>query len=477
MSKAADALLGAFASFAAEPALVDRNRTRTFRDLWDNSDRVAGALERKGVRPGNRVAILLPESAEYVIVLLACVRMGVTACPLSSRLPRDGVRAALEILGVKALLAEEGTGDWSASATLLREVWASTDGGGASSGGRGAFDGPGLTDSARTAVFTSGSSGAPRAALLTLANHCANAAASNRNIPVQPGDRWLLSLPSYHVAGQAVVFRCLLGGAAIAVPDPGERVGEAMHRYGVTHVSLVPTQLYRLLREDAAVLRGLKAILLGGGPAPDALIREAIAQGLPLLRTYGLTEMASQVTTSRLEDGAQALFTSGKPLVPDTVRIAEDGEIQVRGDSLFEGYVEGGAVRRTLTADGWFPTRDLGCFDEGGNLVVTGREDNQFISGGENIQPEEIEAALGGIEGVVQALVVPVSDEEFGQRPVAFVDMGGAIAPEKLREQLARSLPGFKIPQTFLPWPEECKGRGLKPSRAAFAERLKGRPQ
>ncbi len=476
MPDTAHALLDAFESFAAKPALIDQRRALTFRELWEEADKVTGQLERQELHSGDRLAILLSASSEYVVLLLACIRMGVTACPLSTRLPEEGVRTALETFGAKALVVEEEAGDWGVSAVPLRRLWATADSEGAASGGRGVLGERGRPGEAGTIVFTSGSSGRPKAALVTLANHCANAVASNHNLPVRPGHRWLLSLPLYHVAGLGVVFRCLLGGGTIMVPEARESLSEAIERHGVTHVSLVPTQLHRLLREDAAALQGLKAILLGGSAASASLIKEAVAQKLPLYRTYGLTEMASQVTTTRLHEGAETLFSSGKPLAPDSVRIADDGEIQVRGEALFRGYVHGDAVERPLTPEGWFPTRDQGHFDESGNLVVTGRKDSLFISGGENIQPEEIEAALCGIEGVMQAVVVPAPDEEFGHRPVAFVETKGELVPEGLREQLARDLPGFKIPRTFLPWPEERKGPGVKPSRAAFTKRLKDVP-
>ncbi len=144
----------------------------------------------------------------------------------------------------------------------------------------------------------------------------------------------------------------------------------------------------------------------------------------------------------------------------------------VRGETLFAGYVEGGELARPLDPEGWFHTGDLGELDEDGYLRVGGRIDNLFISGGENVQPEEIEEALCRLEGIEDAVVVPIPDAEFGFRPVAFVRAsGGAVESEALAQALERTLPRFKIPVAFHGWSDEAGG--MKPDRAAFRERAR----
>ena len=326
-------------------------------------------------------------------------------------------------------------------------------------------------------VFTSGSSGPPKPAVLTYRNLVGNALISNENLPLGPGDRWLLSLPLYHVSGLGVLFRCLVAGATIAIPEENESLADAFDRYDITHVSLVATQLHRLLR-DGVDLSGLKAILLGGGPAPERLVREAVERGLPLYTTYGLTETASQVTTTRPGDSLEKLLSSGKPLREGTITIAEDGEILVRGETRFAGYLRKGELGEPFTKDGWFATGDLGKFDADGYLHVVGRKDNMFISGGENIHPEEIEAEVCMIEGVESALVVPVDNEEFGQRPVAFVRTdSGEIDPTKILGVLEDRLPRFKVPDAIYAWPDDLANTGLKASRAELRMRAARRPR
>jgi len=432
---------------------------------------VSAAAFRLGkLEPGSRVALYLPKDDRYVALVLALMRAGHVACPISDRLPARGVAPLLERAACSALISEDEDLLQTAGAdllmlgtdALLEKVLQS------SSDRSESIDLP--RGRPATIIFTSGSTGVPKAALHTFGNHYYSALGSNANITLRPGDRWLHSLPLYHVGGLSILFRCLFAGATVALPRPGTSLGTCIASLGATHVSLVSTQLSRLLQEDAN-LGGLQAILMGGGPVPTRLVDEALARGLPIHTSYGLTEMASQVTTTPPGASTEELRTAGRALPNREVSISERGEILVRGETLFAGYVEGGQLDRPLDADGWFHTRDLGGLDENGHLRVGGRLDNLFISGGENIQPEEIEEALCRLEGIDEAMVVPVPDEEFGTRPVAFVLMDSG-EPGDLMHNLEPVLPRFKIPISFHPWPDEALG-GMKADRAALGERAR----
>lgn len=199
---------------------------------------------------------------------------------------------------------------------------------------------------------------------------------------------------------------------------------------------------------------------------PEALLDEAAEAGLPIHTSYGMTETASQVTTTPPGASRRELRTSGRVLPHRELRVSDDGEILVRGRTLFAGYLDGESLRDPTDSDGWFRTGDLGSLDEKGYLTVHGRRDNRFVSGGENVQPEEVEAALKRLPGVEEAVVVPVPDEEFGHRPAAFV-RGGADALS-LSEELSALLPRFMVPVAFHPWPEDVSS-GMKPDRSRLA--------
>ena len=456
--------------------------TVSFRELDRVVAVVAQGLLARGIRPGERVGLLLPPGPAYPVLVLSLLRVGAVTVPVSTRLPGPAVRGLLERIGCRRLITD---GDAPLdSAARIETIDAAEFGAGVAPVSATEYDAlpsshnwsegdlpPFEPVSDATIVFTSGSTGVPKAAVHTFKNHWASAVGSNRNIPLRPGDRWLLSLPPWHVGGLSVIFRCLLGGAAIAVAGKGEPLADAISSLGATHVSLVATQLHRLLREEhgrPALLR-LKAVLLGGGPAPAALVREASLAGVRLVTSYGSTEMSSQTTATRPGDPPEALDTCGRPLAFRELSVAADDELLARGRTLFRGYVEGTQVHSARDASGWFHTGDLGHLDADGRLVVVGRRDTMFISGGENIHPEEVERELLRFTGVLAAIVAPVPDPEFGARPVAFLRTIDGLLPDgaDLDRFLRLTLPGFKVPQRYLRWPDVEEG--MKPDRRGLA--------
>jgi O-succinylbenzoic acid--CoA ligase len=458
----------ALASPEAE-AVVAASDAVSYAELDHRVSAAALHIGELGLGDGKRVGLYLPKDERYLMLLLAVMRAGGVACPVSTRLPPAGVAPLLKRAGCSALISDDQRVLEAVEGIRGLRPGVVLDSSADPSGWQEPLDVD--LDRPSTVIFTSGSTGVPKAALHTFGNHYHSALGSNANIALAPGDRWLHSLPLYHVGGLSIVFRCLLAGAAVALPDPAQFLGEAVAALGATHVSLVSTQLLRLLREDAD-LGGVKAMLLGGGPVPAYLIDEALARGLPIHTSYGLTEMASQVTTTPPGAAREELYTAGRALPHREISVSGEGEILVRGETLFAGYVEGEGIDLSLDAGGWFRTGDLGEISAEGSLRVGGRRDNLFVSGGENVQPEEVEEALCRLDGVEEAVVVPVPDEEFGARPVAFVRVAhGAPEPEALSRALGASLPRFKVPVAFHPWPDEAGG--MKVDRIAFGERAR----
>jgi len=454
----------------AAPALIGPDGTVTYADLDRRVSAATAWLRDHGLACGDRLALYRPTDLDYLVLLLAAFRTGVVAAPLSTRTPPAAVPDLLGRIACRTLAAaphDAFTGldllDLTESSTVHRPP---------STEHRRPSTASWTLGDPATLVFTSGSTGTPKAALHTLGNHVASARGVIEFFGLGPGGRWLLDLPLYHVGGLAVLVRCVLAGATVVLPGEGEPLEETVAARGVTHGSLVATQLLRVLRDGRPeALAKTRALLLGGSAIPPGLVAEAHALGLPIHTSYGMSEMASTVTATPPGATLDALATSGVLLPGRELRLADDGEILVRGATLFAGYLDGDRVERP-DRDGWFPTGDLGAWAEVGGermLRVVGRKDHLFISGGENVQPEEVEAALGRIEGVRRAVVVPVADAEFGQRPVAFVE-AEAWTPEAWREALAESLARFKIPAAFHPWPPDADG-GMKVSRTALRAR------
>ncbi|MFM7052443.1 MAG: AMP-binding protein [Planctomycetota bacterium] len=318
-------------------------------------------------------------------------------------------------------------------------------------------------------LATSGSSGVPRLVDLSLEAMEASARAGVRAIPFGPGDVWHASLAPSHVGGVMILMRArVLGGAVRFGAQP--RAWRDLE--GCTHVSLVAAQLARLLEDRGRVPSSLKAVMLGGGPSAQSLRDAAIARGVPLFATYGLTETCSQVATGPLAPGDPA--TLAGPALPGASIAIEPatGEILVDGPMLARGeFVAGDDGAATLVPLARpLSTRDAGFLDAAGRLHVVGRLDAMFISGGKNIHPEAIERALCELPCVRAACVVGVPDAKWGMRPVAFVDLRTQTG-RFIREILGETLERHLVPDAVYAMPVD-EIAATKPSRARLAARL-----
>lgn len=453
------------------PALIAEDIRIQYGELDLMVSATAILLRTAGVGQGDRVAVYMESGWAYVTLLFALIRVGAVACPMSTRLPLQPLKEQIAAIGCTTLVARVS----ESSRPALQDLLCLDPDGLVSrqlTSGQGGDTFDMSLDQPATIVCTSGSAGPPKAILQSYGSHYYSAYGASLNVRLRSDHCWLLSLPLYHVGGLGILFRCAQTGAAIALMNSTDSLDQALVKFPVTHLSVVPTQLRRLLEQDVPedVRRRLQAVIVGGSAASPALLDAARAAGYPVIPTYGLTEMNSQVTACPPFVPKEKAHTSGTVLRYRALRIAEDGEIQVKGQTLFSGYVERDTVRLPVDQDGWFSTGDLGRLDPEGYLTVIGRKDNMFISGGENIYPEEIEQALLGVAGVHQAVVVPVANEEYGERPVAFLDRDLTVTDADVSESLQRILPKFKVPDAYMPWPEKEQGEGMKIDRVWFRQ-------
>jgi O-succinylbenzoic acid--CoA ligase len=249
---------------------------------------------------------------------------------------------------------------------------------------------------------------------------------------LDPAERWLCPMPLAHVGGLSIQLRSAIYGTTVLLQPRFEvdAVGAALtdRSRRVTLVSLVPTMLARLLDAGLRAPPVLRWVLLGGGPIAPALLHSAQAAGVNVAPSSGMTEACSQIATG------------GWPLLGIELTIAPDGEVLVRGPSVATG---------TLAQDGWLHTGDLGWLDDQGRVSITGRKADTIVSGGENIAPIEVEAALLEHPGVADAAVLGRPDPEWGEAVVARVVArpGAALEPEELRRHCAARLAPFKVPK------------------------------
>ncbi|MDG6882610.1 2-succinylbenzoate--CoA ligase [Phocoenobacter uteri] len=318
-----------------------------------------------------------------------------------------------------------------------------------------------------TFTLTSGSSGKPKAVVHSIQQHLASADGVCELMDFQHQHSWLLSLPLFHVSGQGIVWRWLSQGATLYIDENKATIWETLSK--VSHASLVPTQLQRYLAWLGGRTKDQK-ILLGGANIPAKLIEQSQKLGITTFASYGLTEMGSTVTAIKNECHDE-YRSVGKALQGREVCTVEN-EIWVKGKPLALGYWLNGEIISLTNKSGWFATKDCGYW-ENGNLVVTGRLDNMFISGGENIQPEEIERVLFQSNLVQNVVIVPIKDDEFGERPVALVEFKQDFCEQAVQflQQFAKNqLEKFKQPVAYLSLETDKFQSGIKLSRQVLKD-------
>jgi len=427
--------LSIFAAASEAPSrdcLVENGRAWSFAEV---AARVSGAIEvlrAHGVTSGDRVAVAPEADVASAVWLYALFELG---CPALLVHPRLTERERALVLASAAPVATIG-GDPPIGPSFV----------------------PGSDgvpkDRTLAIVYTSGSRGTPRGALLSRSAFVASEAAHAANLGWISEDRWLLSIPPAHVGGLSIVTRCLIARRSVVLQggqfDPAQTI-RTMEHEEVTLLSIVPTMLHRLLDCESPKWRPsptLRAVLVGGAPLSDPLRERAVASGLPILSTYGCTEACSQVTTQTL---AQiGLPGCGAPLPGIQLRI-DGNEIQVSGPTLMQGYLGTERAEEPWTEDGWLRTGDFGEIASDGQLVVRGRLDDIIVTGGENVAPQEVEAWLHGLPGVAAACVFPIEDLEWGQRVVAaIVTDARTYDAETTRARMKAELAPHKRPKALV---------------------------
>ncbi|MGB9965879.1 o-succinylbenzoate--CoA ligase [Halobacterium hubeiense] len=445
-------------------ALVDAatDASWTFRELDDEIEETAGRLAACGVQRGDRVAVLMANRPAFVRLVFACSRLGAVLVPLNARLAPPELEAQVERVGPALVVCEDDT---AAVARDLPVPAVSVDAteGVEQFGARTpeSFERAELswTDT-RAVMFTSGTTGDPKAVRLTYGNFAASAVASAFRLGVLPGDSWLCPLSLYHMGGLSVVLRSALYGttAVLARGFDAESVRTALADYDCTGVSLVPTMLSRLL-DAGGVPDSLRFALVGGAPTPPELVERALDAGVPVCPTFGMTETTSQVATLHASEARERPNSAGRPLLgTDVTVVGEDGEVLpagetgelvVSGPTVTPGYLSEDANTAKFCEHG-LRTGDVGYMDSAGYLYVGGRQTDQIVTGGENVHPEEVADVLRAHPGVADAAVVGLADEEWGERVAALVVPNGeGPSRDALRAFCDERLAGYKRPRTI----------------------------
>jgi O-succinylbenzoic acid--CoA ligase len=453
------------------PAIEWRGRPIPYAELDGRVRALALRLRTAGVAPGDRIAVVHRNEPLVAELLHAAIALEAVLVPLDPRLTAEELRERFEDMRPRiavagddlAGIAREAARDLLAIRVHAHHELAALE------------PAPGALathlDSAqdRLLLFTSGTTGRAKAVRLAWENLQASAMASAERLGSREDDRWLACLPLHHIGGLSILVRSAIHGSTAVLHErfDADRVLHALARERIHLVSLVPTQLRRLLEPaDPAAARldaappALRVVLLGGGPIPPDLVARCLERRIPVSPTYGLTEAASQVTTLAPEELALAPGSAGRPLAGTRVRIVDDtgrdlpanepGEILVHGPQVMRGYLDRPDETARALAGGWLHTGDIGFLDARGDLHIHDRRSDLIVTGGENVYPAEVEAALLAHPDVAEACAVARPDPEWGQavHVVIVSRVGSRPSLESLRESARARIAGFKLPRS-----------------------------
>jgi fatty-acyl-CoA synthase len=448
----------------------------SYAELDAASERLAASFLARGLARGDRVATLTGNSPEHVAVFFACAKAGLILAPLSWRLAAAELAYQLEdsepaLFLVEAEHAELAEATGHPSEPLVP-------------GGHGeTVDAVVEDDDPLLLVYTSGTTGRPKGALLTHGNCFWTNLSFDLATGVSGDDVVLQVLPQFHCGGWNV--QALLGwwkGARVVLErsfDPG-RCLALIEQKRVTTMMGVPANYLFLSQEPVfatADLSSLRRAVVGGAPMPEALLEVWHDRGVDVVQGYGLTEAAPNVLCLPPEDAVRKIGWAGKPYPHVDVRLSAEEELQVRGPNVFAGYWRNPEATEEVLVDGWLRTGDVAERDEEGFYRIKGRLKDMYISGGENVYPAEVEGALHEHPAVADAAVVAVPDERWGEVGIAFVVPAGEPSEEELVEFVRGRLARFKAPKAvrFVDvLPRSAMGKVLKDElRASMTEEVR----
>ncbi|MFD9324643.1 class I adenylate-forming enzyme family protein [Streptomyces sp. NPDC060065] len=444
-------------------AISDGRQSLTNAQLLSGVLRTARQLHDLGIGPGDVVALKLTNRVEFVLLLFAAWRLGATITPVNPSMTDVEVVRQLNDSGARLLVVEDGSETTAGLATLtvgeLSEHQAPE------------WDQAPRLDSSVLAllIYTSGTTGVPKGVMLDHANIDAMVEMGRQALELGPSDRCLLILPLFHVNGIVVsILTPLLAGASVVIAgrrfDP-HHFFDLVEQERPTFFSAVPT-IYSMLaalpddvRPDTSSVR---FAVCGAAPASAELLTRFEARyGFPLVEGYGLSEGTCGSTINPVA-GPRRAGTVGLPFPGQEIRILDadgteaapgtDGEVVLRGPNIMRGYLGRPDDTARVVVDGWLHTGDVGHLDAEGYLTLVGRSKDMIIRGGENIYPKEIEDVLASDPSVLEAAVIGVPDEKWGEVVVAYVQPrpGSTVDPAALEALCARSLTGFKRPASYV---------------------------
>ena len=406
-------------------------------------------LKDEGIKENDIITLLSNNSVDFIITILSLWEIGAIPAPLNIKLLGKDLDEQIKFLNAGFTIKSK---EFLNVSTPGKNILISFD------------DLPDNKEKIRqknfskenTALilFTSGSSGKPKAVMLSFENLIQSAIIGNKVLNLTNKDRWLASLPFYHIGGFSIIIRALLFGSSIIIPASlsCEDLMKSLMKYHSTLASLVSNQLKRFIDMNFVPPEELRMVLLGGGFSNKNLILKAIDQGWKIAKVYGSTETSSFVSFMNYEEVKKKPEASGKVIHPNKIIITDDGEILVRSSAIMKGYFNNEDETSAKLKNEFYYTGDIGHLDDEGCLYIEAKRSDLIISGGENVNPVEVENEILSHSNVKEVCVVGIEDKKWGQIVSgAIVLMVNCKLPEKeLKDFLRDKLSSYKIPKQII---------------------------
>ncbi len=435
--------------FSSEDKLVaikTNDNSFSYKDLFVDANLLASSLNKILPESDKYVPILISNSVRFIEVILALWRLGKCPVPFNLRWTSNEIEEIIQLYNFRFIIYEKelipelkSTNiqkieiDNLSKESLIIPTFECN------------IEAEGLV------IFTSGSSTKPKGVVHSFNSLFNSVFNAQEILKLQPGDKILASLPFYHIGGFQIITRALINGCEIIIPKDLSiaSIYDAIKIFSPNHLSLVSTQLKRLIELNLTPDKSIKSTLVGGGFIEDDLIIRASKEGWNPLRVYGSSETCSFITAANAKEIKSKPNTVGKSLKNCEIKISNEGEILISSNSLFKGYLTKDLKIEKAYVNNFYASEDIGYLDNDGYLFIEAKRTDLIITGGENVNPFEVENQILKIDGVQEVCVFPKSDKEWGQIIAAAIVTNRNLSDKDLSEFLRERLSGFKIPKKF----------------------------
>lgn len=447
-------------------AILFESNSVNFSVLYNQSYNLANYFSSVGIKENDHAAILCGNNIEFVKIVNALWMIGAVPVPLNPKNKVDEIYSQLKLADVKILLIEESLSEIFPLLSIDKKIivinnklstaefYISTS----KFETQNSFHTTFCSPNSALILFTSGSTGIPKAVVHTFDNLYNSVLLTDTISNLSIDDTWLASLPFYHIGGFMILVRALLSGASLAFPASLNYadIADSLNDYNPTHLSLVSTTLQQLLKAGYKPNTNLKQLFLGGGPLDTQLCIDAVNNGFPIVKVYGSTETCSMVTALSKSDFNLKPDSSGRPIDDVKIKILDEsgnelktslsGEIAVKSRTLAKEYFNNIGETKKKFINGFYLTGDFGFIDDDGFLYLESRREDIIISGGENISAKEIENVFRSNPLINDVYIFSQKDEKWGEILCAAI-ISNKLTIDNIKEFLHTKLPNYKIPK------------------------------